>query len=160
VRLEPGFLALTAAPETVPAWLRQRRRWIGGALETLLRHRSMVGDRRYGLLGGLQLVHTTLLLPQPIWLAALLPLGLLHGGNSFVSSFLPLATPVLLARYLLNLLFALARLGLYRCDVGRRGSSYAGALADALLAPLTYAFLQVPAHLWGYASALRRRGGW
>jgi glycosyltransferase involved in cell wall biosynthesis len=48
-------LARTEAPGTVSAFLRQRRRWFGGFLQTQFWYRDMVGDRRYGWLGTLML---------------------------------------------------------------------------------------------------------
>ena len=55
----PGFRAevvadarsTSDAPSGVGAFLRQRRRWFGGFLATLWRHRAMVGDPRHGALG-------------------------------------------------------------------------------------------------------------
>src|SRR3712207_5809140 len=44
-------VALTEAPETVDALLRQRVRWMYGTLQAVWRHRSMVLRPRYGWLG-------------------------------------------------------------------------------------------------------------
>lgn len=43
--------ARTEAPSTIGAFLRQRRRWFGGFLQTQFWYRDMVGDRRHGWLG-------------------------------------------------------------------------------------------------------------
>jgi len=44
-------VALTEAPDTVDALLKQRSRWMFGTMQAVVKHRSMVLDRRYGWLG-------------------------------------------------------------------------------------------------------------
>ncbi len=55
VRVIGGAKARTDAPSTLPSFLRQRRRWFAGFLQTQYWYRSMIGNRRYGLLGTLML---------------------------------------------------------------------------------------------------------
>jgi cellulose synthase/poly-beta-1,6-N-acetylglucosamine synthase-like glycosyltransferase len=43
--------AITEAPSTLGAFLRQRRRWFGGFLQTQYLYRDMVGERRFGAVG-------------------------------------------------------------------------------------------------------------
>ena len=43
--------ARTEAPATLGAFLRQRRRWFGGFLQTQSWYRDMIGNPRYGRLG-------------------------------------------------------------------------------------------------------------
>ena len=50
-----GTRAITEAPSRPAAFLRQRRRWFSGFLETQLRYRDMVGDPRYGRTGTIML---------------------------------------------------------------------------------------------------------
>lgn len=40
IRYEPHSLAYTEAPETLSAWVRQRKRWYGGSWQTLSKHRK------------------------------------------------------------------------------------------------------------------------
>jgi cellulose synthase/poly-beta-1,6-N-acetylglucosamine synthase-like glycosyltransferase len=40
IRYEPHSLAYTEAPETLAAWIRQRKRWYGGSWQTLTKHRE------------------------------------------------------------------------------------------------------------------------
>src|SRR6202012_3375046 len=51
VRVVGGALASTDAPASPLAFLRQRRRWFGGFLQTQHWNRDMVGNRRFGHLG-------------------------------------------------------------------------------------------------------------
>ncbi len=51
VRVLGDAQAHTDAPSSTGAFLRQRRRWFGGFLQTQFWYRAMVGDRRYGWLG-------------------------------------------------------------------------------------------------------------
>ena len=43
--------ATTSAPESLISFLRQRRRWFGGFLQTQFWYRDMVGNRQYRRLG-------------------------------------------------------------------------------------------------------------
>lgn len=47
----PEVVCWTEAPETLSGLRNQRSRWQQGALETLVRHRRMIGNPRYGRLG-------------------------------------------------------------------------------------------------------------
>ncbi len=160
VRIEPDFVARTEAPETIPTFLRQRRRWIGGAAETLFRYRHLVGNRRYGALGMLHLAHNTLVLAQPVAVAGLLVMGLLGWDLLPLSAFFAIVWVPLLAKIGLNQLIVLGRLWIYRRDVGARGTSFGKGLLEELIRPFLYRPLQVVSYLWGYWGALRRSRVW
>ena len=51
VRVVGDAFATTDAPASVPAFLRQRRRWFAGFLQTQYWNRDMVGSPRFGALG-------------------------------------------------------------------------------------------------------------
>ncbi|SNT06854.1 biofilm PGA synthesis N-glycosyltransferase PgaC [Geodermatophilus pulveris] len=59
-------VALTEAPETVDALLRQRVRWVYGTLQAVWRHRDMVLRPRYGWLGMLTMPMTVLTVLMPM----------------------------------------------------------------------------------------------
>jgi Glycosyl transferase family 2 len=67
-RVLGGAQARTEAPGSVPALLRQRRRWFGGFLQTQWWYRAMVGDRRMGRLGTVMLPIKAIDTVQPFWL--------------------------------------------------------------------------------------------
>jgi cellulose synthase/poly-beta-1,6-N-acetylglucosamine synthase-like glycosyltransferase len=160
VRIEPDFVARTEVPETIPTFLRQRRRWIGGAAETLFRYRQLVGQRRYGALGMLHLAHNTVVLAQPVAVAGLLLMGVLAWGSLPLEAFFAIVGIPLLAKIGLNQLIVLARLWIYRRDVGPRGTSYRLGLLEELIRPFLYRPLQLVSYLWGYWTALGRSRVW
>ena len=160
VRIEPDFVARTEAPETIPTFLRQRRRWIGGAAETLFRYRHLVGNRRYGALGMLHLAHNTVVLAQPVAVAGLLLMGVLAWGSLPLGAFFAIVWIPLFAKIGLNQLIVLGRLWIYRRDVGACGTSYAKGVLEELIRPLFYRPLQLVSYLWGYWSAVGRNRAW
>ncbi|QEY31573.1 glycosyltransferase [Synechococcus sp. RSCCF101] len=160
VAVEPGFLARTDAPGAPLPFLRQRRRWAGGLLETLLEHRTMVGNRRFGALGLLSLARTSFTLLQPLLLLQLLTVTLITAGSPFSDRLFSLLLPVLLLRLLWSVIASLWSLGLYRGSGSGRGSSAAAMVLHALLQPLLYAPLQLLAVVWGHISVLRRERSW
>ena len=66
-RVLGGAQARTEAPGSVGAFLRQRRRWFGGFLQTQYWYRAMVGDRRHGWLGMLMLPVKAVDTLQPLY---------------------------------------------------------------------------------------------
>jgi len=86
----PDALCWTEVPASRSVLARQRRRWSAGLAKTLLAHRSMVGNRRYGRVGLIGLPYYLLfeLLSAPIEAAGLAVLGLslagYGGGTSYV----------------------------------------------------------------------------
>ena len=84
-----GACASTDAPADVAAFLRQRRRWFGGFLQTQYWYRDMVGNRRYGWLGTLMLPVKAFDTMQPIYgltAVALLIAYLVSGRVSLVAA--------------------------------------------------------------------------
>ncbi|HZF43277.1 MAG TPA: glycosyltransferase [Sphingomonadaceae bacterium] len=47
----PDIVCWTEAPATIAGLRNQRSRWQQGALETMIRHRAMIGNPRYGRIG-------------------------------------------------------------------------------------------------------------
>ena len=78
-----GAHARTDAPATVGAFLRQRRRWFGGFLQTQVWYRHMVGNPAYGRLGTMMLPVKAIDTLQPLYglTGAVLLIAYLLGGN-------------------------------------------------------------------------------
>ena len=51
IEFVPEIVCWTEAPETIGGLRNQRARWEQGALETLVKHRRMIGNPRYGRIG-------------------------------------------------------------------------------------------------------------
>lgn len=83
VRLVSAARAVTDAPATLRALLKQRLRWFGGFLQTQFKNRDMVGDPRYGAVGRLILPVKAFDTLQPLYglLAFAALLGLLASGH-------------------------------------------------------------------------------
>ena len=56
----PDIVCWTEAPHELDSLSNQRARWQQGALETLVRHRRMIGNPRYGRIGLLAIPHVVL----------------------------------------------------------------------------------------------------
>ncbi len=160
VRVLGDAQAHTDAPSGVMPFLRQRRRWFGGFLQTQYWYRAMVGDQRYGWLGMLMLPVKAIDTLQPLYgLAAFfLLLTYLVRGNLGVLA--PVAG-VIGAKIVLDLVFHLWSVHLYRRWVGQRSDANMGqALLAALVEPFTFQILRHAGAAWGWWTFLTGRGTW
>jgi len=152
--------ARTEAPGSVPAFLRQRRRWFGGFLQTQYWYRDMVGDPKYGRLGLMMLPVKAIDTFQPIYglLAFALLLDYLVTGRLFI------AAPVLgviLAKIAFDLAFHLWSLLLYQRWVGGRVAPHVGwAILAALAEPFSFQLLRHAGAAWGWVYFLTGRRTW
>lgn len=151
----------TEAPESLRVLSRQRRRWQRGLGETLWRHRRMVGNQRYGVLGLLALPYALVfeflgpaieLLGIPtviVWFA----LGRL--SPAFFAAFLVVA-------FLLGLLVSVAALALEEFSFRRhrRDREVLRLLALALVENFGYRQLNVAWRFLAFVDLARRRRGW
>jgi len=160
VRVLGDAQAHTDAPSGVMPFLRQRRRWFGGFLQTQYWYRAMVGDRRYGWLGTLMLPVKAIDTLQPLYgLAAFfLLLAYLVRGNFGVLA--PVAG-VIGAKIVLDLGFHLWSVHLYRRWIGQQSNANMGqALLAALVEPFTFQLLRHAGAAWGWWTFLTGRGTW
>jgi cellulose synthase/poly-beta-1,6-N-acetylglucosamine synthase-like glycosyltransferase len=155
-----GARAQTEAPSTPMAFLRQRRRWFGGFLQTQFWYRAMVGNRHYGDLGLFHLPIKAADTVQPIY--GLTAFALLIGylvtgriGTVFAISW------VIGAKIGLDLIFHLWSVVLYRRWIGPGVRLSPGlALAAAIAEPFTFQLLRHVAALWGWVIFLTGRQTW
>ena len=151
-------LARTEAPGTLAAFLRQRRRWFGGFLQTQLWYRHMVGSRRHGRLGLMMLPVKAVDTLQPVY--GLLGVGLLlvWAANGRAVA-VPIAE-VIAAKVAIDLSFNLWSLRVYRRWSGDRGPGVRLVIAAALVEPFTFQILRHLGAALGWASLLGRRSQW
>jgi cellulose synthase/poly-beta-1,6-N-acetylglucosamine synthase-like glycosyltransferase len=160
VRVLPDARALTDAPGRAGAFLRQRQRWFAGFVETLFRHRDLVGNPRYGQLGTFHLLVKTLDTLLPLYgLAATAALGwLLVRGRGLPS----LVLEVLLAKFAFDFCCHLYSLFLAQRWQSARVSP--GLFTRAALATLSEPFFFQPMRqlgaLIGWVAFLRGRVEW
>ena len=148
VRVLGEARATTDSPASLMPFLRQRRRWFAGFLQTQLWNRDMIGNPRYGALGTAMLPVKALDTAQPLYgLAAfVLLVAFAVMGN------LAIAVPVLIAmavKVVIDLAYLLWSLRLYRRWTGIALSPW-GALAAAIAEPLSFQLLRHAGAAWGW----------
>jgi cellulose synthase/poly-beta-1,6-N-acetylglucosamine synthase-like glycosyltransferase len=152
--------ATTEAPASTAAFLRQRRRWFGGFLQTQFWYRDMVGNPAYGRLGTWMLPVKAADTLQPLFgLTALaVLLAALARGN--LAILLPVGG-VIGAKILLDLGFHLWSVHLYRRWTGEPASgNFAYALLAAVLEPFSFQLLRHAGASWGWLTFLTGTSSW
>ncbi len=155
-----GARARTDAPATIAAFLRQRRRWFGGFLQTQLWYRHMVGNPRYGRLGTRMLPVKAFDTMQPLYglTGTVLLLASLAAGQSTVLA--PVAGAIV-AKIVLDLLFYLWSILLYRSWIGELAkTNVALAILAALIEPFTFQILRHGGAALGWVSFLTGQRQW
>ncbi len=160
VRVLGDAQAHTDAPSSTGAFLRQRRRWFGGFLQTQYWYRAMVGDRRYGWLGIAMLPVKAIDTLQPLYGLAAFGLLLMYLVRGNFGVLAPVAG-VIGAKIVLDLLFHLWSVFLYRRWIGQQSeANMAQAFLAALVEPFTFQILRHTGAAWGWWSFLTGRGTW
>ncbi len=159
-RVIGGAHARTDAPGAIGAFMRQRRRWFGGFLQTQLWYRDMVGNPRYGRLGTWMLPVKAIDTMQPIYGltgAALLVFYLARGEFSVVN---PVAG-VIAGKIAIDLAFYLWSLDLYRRWLGgKTGVRLRWAIVAALVEPFSFQILRHSGAALGWVSFLTGERSW
>jgi cellulose synthase/poly-beta-1,6-N-acetylglucosamine synthase-like glycosyltransferase len=160
VRVVGNAQGRTDAPGTLGSFLRQRRRWFAGFLQTQYWNRDMTGNPRYGTLGMLMLPIKAIDTMQPIYgltAFALLLVFLFGGHGGIVLSIfgvIGLKTAIDLAYYLWCI-------HLYRRWTGQfSGSSLWMAMAAAIAEPFTFQLVRHTGALLGWLHFLRGGRAW
>lgn len=152
--------ARTEAPGSVPAFLRQRRRWFGGFLQTQWWYRSMVGNRGFGRLGTVMLPIKAIDTVQPLY--GLTAFALLI-GFAVTGRFAVLGPVVLvvIGKLGIDLFFHLWSVRQYRRWVGDpQRASLTAAAAAMLIEPVTFALLLQSGAVLGWLVFLRGGQRW
>jgi len=160
VRVVGGALASTDAPASPLAFLKQRRRWFGGFLQTQYWNRDMVGNRHFGLLGTRMLPVKALDTLQPVYgLAAFAILIVVVATGRFLIAF-PILL-IMIVKIVIDLSFHLWSLTIYKRWTGQReGLGIGPAIVAAIAEPFTFQLLRHTGALWGWIAFLTGRGGW
>ncbi len=134
--------AVTEAPSSLGAFLRQRRRWFGGFLQTQYWYRDMVGNRAYGTLGTLMLPVKAADTWQPIYgLTAVVLLGVyaLEGRLDRLDA----VAGVIGVKLAFDIAFQLWSIRLYRrWAAPERRIGYLSGLLASLLEPFSFQLLR------------------
>ncbi|HEX4694510.1 MAG TPA: glycosyltransferase [Sphingomonas sp.] len=160
VRVIGGALASTDAPATLPAFLRQRRRWFGGFLQTQHWNRDMVANGRFGRLGTAMLPVKAADTVQPIFglTAFVILLVVLFSGRFHIV--LPILI-IMATKIIVDLTFHLASLKLYSRWTGQtKGLRLGPALAAAMLEPFSFQLFRHWGAILGWKAFLTGRETW
>jgi cellulose synthase/poly-beta-1,6-N-acetylglucosamine synthase-like glycosyltransferase len=152
--------ARTDAPDSVGAFLRQRRRWFGGFLQTQHWYRAMIGDPKLGALGVAMLPVKALDTMQPLYgllSVALLLAYAVTGRLGLVGSI----GLVVGGKLLLDIGFQLWGILLYRRWTGGRGSvGFGAALLASLAEPFCFQILRHLGAALGWVTLLTGSRTW
>ena len=155
-----GAHARTDAPATPGAFLRQRRRWFGGFLQTQVWYRHMVGNPAYGRLGTMMLPVKAIDTLQPLYglTGAVLLLAYIAAGRFAIVA--PVVG-VIGAKIALDLAFYLWSLHLYRRWLGHSSGLYlVPAILAALIEPFSFQLLRHAGAALGWVSFLTGIRSW
>ena len=160
VRIVGSAFATTDAPASVPAFLRQRRRWFAGFLQAQYWNRDMICAKRYGALGMAMLPVKCLDAVQPFYGLAGFSLLVVFGLTGRWEAFLP-ATGATLAKIAVDLVNMVYGLEAYRRWTGGRARRRLGlGVLCILVEPFTFQPLRYLGAARGWASLLAGDLGW
>jgi cellulose synthase/poly-beta-1,6-N-acetylglucosamine synthase-like glycosyltransferase len=155
--------AQTDAPASVGAFLRQRRRWFGGFLQTQFWYRDMVGSPRYGRVGTAMMPVKALDTFQPLYglvaFALLLVYAVTAVAGGHALDLLVPAAGFVGAKLVLDLSFHLWSVWLYRRWTGSRlgfGAAFLAAIAE----PFSFQLLRHLGASLGWVTFLGGKREW
>ncbi len=160
-----GARAVTDAPATTVAFLRQRRRWFCGFLQTQFWYRAMVGDARFGRLGLVMLPIKALDTLQPIYGLAAFALLLAYIVTGRGALLLPVGG-VIGAKIAYDFAYHLWSIHLYRRWVQPPAEGRADharlhlAIVASLLEPFTFQIMRHTGAALGWVSFLTGHRTW
>lgn len=160
VRVIGTAKAQTDAPSTLGSFLRQRRRWFAGFLQTQYWYRSMIGSRRYGALGTLMLPVKAFDTVQPLYGLTAFGLLLVFLFSGHVTIVLPVLA-IIFGKIAIDLAFQAWSVHLYRRWSGdTTRSSFGMALLASILEPFSFQLLRHGGATLGWFYFLLKRSEW
>lgn len=155
-----GALGNTAAPATLTRFLKQRRRWFGGFLQTQHWYRDMVGASRYGDVGLWMLPVKAADTMQPIYGLSAFVLLLWYIVTGRLSLLIPVGG-LIIAKIIIDLAFHAWSIFLYRKWVGGQTKVNFGlAILAAIIEPFSFQLFRHLGASWGWVAFLTKRQGW
>lgn len=160
VQVLPGPRASTHTPGELGTFLRQRRRWFAGFLQTQFAYRHLHGDARFGNVGRIMLPVKAVDTMQPVFgiTAFVLLVGFLVSG----APVLPAVVTVVACKLVLDVAHQLWAVHLYHRWLGVPvpAGTWSAALLCILLEPFSFQLLRHAGAAWGWAHFLTGRQGW
>jgi cellulose synthase/poly-beta-1,6-N-acetylglucosamine synthase-like glycosyltransferase len=155
-----GARGRTSAPGSLTAFLRQRRRWFGGFLQTQFWYRDMVGAARYRRLGTWMLPVKAIDTMQPVYGLCAFALLLWYIVTGRVSMLIPVGG-FILGKIVIDLGFHGWSVHLYRNWVGGRTRAKPGlAILAAVIEPFSFQLFRHMGATWGWLYFLTGRRVW
>jgi cellulose synthase/poly-beta-1,6-N-acetylglucosamine synthase-like glycosyltransferase len=152
--------ATTDVPITLRQFLRQRRRWFAGFLQTQFKNGDMVGNRKYGSVGRFMLVIKSADTLQPVFgLITLATLVFFIASNRMIQ---PLIWKVLLAKIVIDLVFHYTSVMIYYRWRGQRPNFKIWALStfSTFLEPVSFQVFRHLGAFLGWISFIRGNSYW
>jgi cellulose synthase/poly-beta-1,6-N-acetylglucosamine synthase-like glycosyltransferase len=160
VRVIGRAVAATDAPGTIRDFLRQRRRWFGGFLQTQYWNRDMTGNPRYGWLGLVMLPVKAVDTVEPIYGLTAFLLLIVLAATGRVTVLIPVGA-IVIGKLGLDLLAYLWTIRLYRRWTGlTAGTNFASGLLAAVLDPFSFTPLRHAGAVLGWWQFLSGRQTW
>lgn len=160
VRVIADASASTDAPATLSSFLKQRRRWFAGFLQTQYKNRDMTGNALYGSVGRFMLPIKMIDTLQPIYglTAFVLLVNFIVRGNSLLWPVLA----VIGAKLIVDFGFQLWAVHLYYRWIGQRAYWHQWMLAvlASLIEPFCFQILRHTGALLGWFAILTRQLDW
>ena len=160
VRVLAGPRAITDAPADVLGFLRQRRRWFAGFLQTQFRYRRLHGDARYGAVGQLMLPVKAVDTLQPLFglTAFVLLLAFVLGGATVA----PLVLLVIAVKLVIDFSYHFWALRQYHrwLDTPVPPALWGQAALATLAEPFSFPLLRHCGAAWGWWLILTGQRDW